>query len=56
MKHKTTPQKPFLTTNDKAFFKKINRSASDHYGKYLDKILDITGGKVIYGYEEFNKR
>ena len=54
MKHKTTPQKLFLTIIDKASLKK-NRSASDYYGKYLDKIIDITGGKVIYAYEEFNK-
>ena len=56
MKHKTKPQKPFLTPIDKALFKNKNKSASDHYGKYLDKILDVTGGKVVYGYEEFNKR
>ena len=31
-------------------------SASDHYGKYLDKILEVTGGKVLYGYDEFNKK
>ena len=55
MKHKTTPQKSFLTPIDKASFKNKNKSASDHYGKYLDKILEVTGGKVIYGYEEFNK-
>ena len=36
-------------------FKLNLRSASDHYGKYLDKILEVTGGKVIYDYEEFNK-
>ena len=55
MKHKTTPQKPFLTPIDKESFKNKNKSASGHYGKYLDKILEVTGGKVIYGYEEFNK-
>ena len=56
MKHKTKPQKPFLTPIDKALYKSKNTSARDHYGKYLDKILQVTGGKVIYGYEEFNKR
>ena len=55
MKHKTKLQKPFLTPIDKALFINKNKSASDHYGKYLDKILHVTGGKVIYDYEEFNK-
>ena len=40
----------------KELFKLNHRSTSDHYGKYLDKILDVTGGKVIYGYDEFNKK
>ena len=40
----------------KKLFELNLRSASDHYGKYLDKILEVTGGKVIYDYEEFNKR
>ena len=40
----------------KALFNNNYKSASDHYGKYLDKILEVTGGKVVYGYEEFNKR
>jgi len=22
----------------------------------LDKILEVTGGKVLYGYDEFNKK
>ena len=56
MKHKTTPQKSFLTPIDKASFKNKNKSASDHYGKYLDKILEVTGGKVIYDYDEFIKK
>ena len=49
-------QKPFLSPIDKEFFNNKHKSASDHYGKYLDKILEVTGGKVIYDYEEFNKR
>jgi len=49
-------QKPFLSPIDKELFNKKNKLASDHYGKYLDKILEVTGGKVIYDYEEFNKR
>ena len=48
-------QKAFLSPVDKELFNKNGRSARDHYGKYLDKILEVTGGKVIYDYEEFNK-
>ena len=56
MKYKITPQKPFLTPIDKTLFLKKNKSARDHYGKYyMDKILEVTGGKVIYDYEEFNR-
>ena len=56
MNNKNKPQKPFLTPIDKTLFKKKNKSARDHYGKYyMDKILEVTGGKVIYDYEEFNK-
>ncbi len=56
MNNKTKPQKPFLTPIDKTLFKNKNRSARDHYGKYyMDKILEVTEGKVIYDYEEFNK-
>ena len=52
----TKKQKNILPSFHKALFKHNYKSASDHYGKYLDKILDVTGGKVVYGYEEFNKR
>ena len=57
MSNKITESKEraFLTPIDKAFFKKKHKSARDHYGNYMDKILEVTGGKVIYGYEEFNK-
>ena len=57
MSNKTTQhkQKEFLSPIDKALFKNKHKSARNHYGKYLDKILDVTGGKVIYDYEEFNK-
>ena len=48
-------QKAFLSPIDKELFNNKHKSASDHYGKYLDKILEVTGGKVIYDYEEFNK-
>ena len=48
-------QKEFLSPIDKEFFNNKLKSASSHYGKYLDKILEVTGGKVIYDYEEFNK-
>jgi hypothetical protein len=49
-------QKAFLSPIDKKLFNNKHKLASDHYGKYLDKILEVTGGKVIYDYEEFNKR
>ena len=57
MSNKTTvnKEKTFLTPIDKVFFKQKHKSARDHYGDYMDKILEVTGGKVIYGYEEFNK-
>ena len=49
-------QKALLSPIDKELFDKRTRSARDHYGNYLDKILEVTGGRVIYDYEEFNKR
>ena len=57
MSNKTTlhKQKAFLSPIDKELFDKRTRSARDHYGNYLDKILEVTGGKVIYDYEELNK-
>ena len=48
-------QKAFLSLIDKKPFNNKHKLASDHYGKYLDKILEVTGGKVIYDYDEFNK-
>ena len=48
-------QKAFLSPIDKELFDKRTRSARDHYGNYLDKILEVTGGQVVYDYEEFNK-
>ena len=48
-------QKPFLSPIDKELFDKRTRSARDHYGNYLDKILEVTGGQVVYDYEEFKK-
>ena len=58
MSNKTTlhKQKAFLSPIDKELFNKNRRSARDHYGKYMDKLLEVTGGRVIYDYEEFNKR
>ena len=53
------PQDPkqFLTSMDEEHFHKNRRSAIDYYGEdYLDKLLKVTGGRVIYDYEEFNKR
>ena len=49
-------EKVFLTPIDKVFFKQKHKSARDHYGDYMDKILEVTGGKVIYDYDEFSKR
>ena len=58
MTNKTTvnKEKVFLTPIDKAFFKQKHKAARDHYGKYIDKILEVTEGKVIYDYNEFIKR
>ena len=52
------PQDPrqLLAPMDEEHFNKNRRSASDHYGKFFDKILEVTGGRVVYDYEEFNKR
>ena len=51
----TKKQKNILPSFRKELFKLNLKSARDHYGNYMDKILEVTGGKVIYGYEEFNK-
>ena len=48
-------QKEFLSPIDKALFNNKHKSANDDYGKYLDKILEVTGGKVINDYGEFDK-
>jgi hypothetical protein len=58
MSNKTTlhKQKAFLSPIDKALFKQKYKAARDHYGNYMDKILKVTGGKVIYDYDEFIKR
>jgi len=53
------PQAPrqFLTPMDEEHFNKNRRSARDYYGEdYMDKLLKVTRGRVIYDYEEFNKR
>ena len=57
MSNKTTlhKQKEFLSPIDNVLFNNKHQSARDHYGKYLDKILEVTGGKVIYDYREFDK-
>ena len=55
----TKPQDPrqLLAPMDEEHFNKNRRSARDHYGEdYMDKLLKVTGGRVIYNYEEFNKR
>ncbi len=57
MSSKTTvnKQKEFLTQIDKALFNEKHKSVRNHYGKYTDKILEVTGGRILYGYDEFNK-
>ncbi len=58
MSSKTTvnKEKVFLTPIDKVFFKQKHKSARDHYGNYMDKILSVTGGKIIYDFYEFFKK
>jgi hypothetical protein len=42
---------------DEEHFNKNRRSARDHYGEdCMKKLFKVTGGRVIYDYEEFNKR
>ena len=53
--NKSQDPRQFLTPMDEEHFNKNLRSARDHYGKYMDKLLEVTGGRVIYDYEEFNK-
>jgi len=48
-------KKEFLTPIDHALFNKKYKSVRSHYGKYTDKILEVTGGRVLYSYDEFNK-
>jgi hypothetical protein len=56
MSSKTTvKKKKFLTPIDKALFNEKHKSVRNHYGKYTDKILEVTGGRILYGYDEFNK-
>jgi len=55
--NKLQDPRQFLTPMDEEHFDKNRRSAIDYYGKdYVDKLLKVTGGRVIYDYEEFNKR
>ena len=47
------PQDPrqFLTQMDKEHFHKNRRSAIDYYGEdYMDKLLKVTGGRVLHDY------
>ena len=56
-RHKFQNPKQSLTPIDKELFNKRTRSARDHYGEdYMDKLLKVTGGRVLHDYEEFNKR
>ena len=45
-----------LPSFQKELFKLNHKSARAHYGNYMDKILEVTEGKVLYGYEEYNKK
>ena len=51
----TKKQKNILPSFRKELFKLNLKSARDHYGNYMDKILEVTEGKVLYDYDEFNK-
>ena len=51
----TKKQKNILPSFRKELFKHNLKSARDHYGNYMDKILEVTEGKVLYDYEEYNK-
>ena len=53
MSKTTKPQdsRQFLTPMDEEHFNKNRRSARDHYGEdYMDKLLKVTGGRVIHNY------
>jgi hypothetical protein len=52
----TKKQKNILPSFRKELFKLNLKSARDHYGNYMDKILEVTEGKVLYDYDEFNKK
>ena len=43
-------QKAFLSPINKEHSNKNRRAARDHYGKYMDKLLEVTGGRVIHDY------
>jgi len=51
----TKKQKDVIPLFHKALFKHNQKSARAHYGNYMDKILEVTGGKVLYDYDEFIK-
>jgi hypothetical protein len=51
----TKKQKNILPSFRKELFKHNLKSARDHYGNYMDKILEVTEGKVLYDYDEFHK-
>ena len=44
-----------LSSFQKELFKLNQKSARSHYGNYMDKILEVTEGKVLYDYEEYKK-
>ena len=52
----TKKQTNILPSFHKELFKLNHKLARAHYGNYMDKILEVTEGKVLYGYEEYNKK
>ena len=51
--YKFQDPRQFLTRMDEEHFHKNRRSAIDYYGEdYTDKLLKITGGRVINDYDK----
>ena len=49
--NKLQDPRQFLTPIDEEYFHKNRRSAIDYYGEdYLDKLLKVTGGRVLHDY------
>jgi len=49
--NKSQDPRQFLTSMDEEHSHKNRRSAIDYYGEnYVDKILKVTGGRVLHDY------